>query len=178
MALARPTPYSWSVGDVATVNLLNSIRDALNWSQQPPVFIGTQSVAQSIGNANWIALSLDTAQVDTYNGHSTTTNSSRYTPQQPGWYVAAGVAAIALNANGARAARLQQNGAPIKGAGGMTSPATGSNDCAIVTPTRPIYCNGTSDYIEVAGWQGSGGALNSATDADLSSSLAVWWLHV
>jgi hypothetical protein len=175
--LARPTPYTWTVADIFTAAIGNGVRDGLTFAQNPPLFLGTQSTAQSLGNSTWVAMGLDTSQSDTYSGHSNTVNNSRYVPQQPGWYLAAGVVAFALNATGARAARLQMNGSAIKGAAGMTQSSGGANDCAIVSPTRPIFCNGTTDYIEVAGWQGSGGALNSATDPDLSSSLAVWWCH-
>jgi hypothetical protein len=176
--LARPTPYSWSVGDDFTAAIGNNTRDALTWAQNPPVFLGTQGTVQSLTNSSWVEIGLDTTQLDPYTGHSNSTNNPRYVPNQPGWYMACGVVAFTVNATGARAARLQLNSAVIKGAAGMTQGVGGSNDCAITATVRPIYCNGTTDYISIAGWQGSGGALNTASDADLSSSLTVWWVHV
>lgn len=179
MPLALPTLASEVPGNYIPSALWNSnVYNGLSWAFNVPLFVGTQSSVQSIGNSAWTEINLDTTQVDTYAGHSNVTNNARYTPQQPGYYLAAGVVAFALNATGARAARLQLNGAAIKGGAGMTQSSGGSNDCAIVSPVRPIFCNGSTDYISVAGWQGSGGALNSASDPDLSSSLVVWWCHV
>jgi hypothetical protein len=177
MALARPTPYSWSVGDTISVTLLNAIRDALNWSQQPPVFMGYGTTSQSVGNTGWAGLSLGASVVDSYSGHSTTTNPSRYTCQTgaAGWYLGSGVYAPVANSTGFRAARLQVNGSPVIG-GAAYLINNSTVEMGAVTPTVPFYLN-VGDYVEVAGWQNTGSSLGTSLDVDLRCALGVWFLH-
>jgi hypothetical protein len=176
MALARPIPYSWSVADTITVTILNGIRDALTWSQNPPLYAGIQTASQSIPNTAWTPLSLDTAQVDTYTGHSST-NPSRYTCQTgaAGYYMACGVYAPIANSTGFRAVRLQTNGTAVI-AGASYLPNNGSVEMGVVTPTKPFWLN-VGDYVETAAWQSSGGALGTSLDSDLRCGMAVWFIH-
>jgi hypothetical protein len=177
MALARPTPYSWNVGDTITQTLLNGIRDALNWGQQPPDLVAYQNTAQSIPNTSWTPVALDTNILDSYSGHSTTTNNSRYVCQTgaAGWYTVCGIVAYSPNSTGFRTARLQVNGSPILGGAGYLA-NDGSVEVGIVTPTRDLYLN-VGDYVEVAAYQSSGGALNTQLDVDLRSAFWVRFSH-
>jgi hypothetical protein len=177
--LARPTPYSWSIGDIIATAILNGIRDALTWSQNPPDFIGIQgTTVQSIGNSAWTALNLDTNTLDSYSGHSTTSNTSRYVCQAgtAGWYTCGGVFAAAANSTANRGGRLQVNGSPIEGAAAFAAAAGTGNATGVVTPTRDIYLN-VGDYLELAAWQGSGGALNTAIFSDITTALWARFSH-
>lgn len=177
MSLARPTPYSWSVGDVATTAILDGIRDAQTWAQNPPDFVAYQATVQSIPNTAWTPIAFDTNVLDSYTGHSTTTNNSRYVCQSgaAGWYTACGVVAYSGNATGFRTARLQVNGSPLIGGAGYLN-NDGSVEDGIVTPTRDVFLN-VGDYLEVAGYQSSGGALNTQLDVDLRCAFWVRWSH-
>lgn len=174
--LARPTPYSWSVGDIFTAAIGNGVRDGLTFSQNPPMFIGTQSAAQSIANATWVSLGWDTTITDPYAGHSNTVNNSRYVAQVAGYYAAAGVASYVSNGTGYRATSIAVNGTIVKAGVGWWVTSDPGDTIAVPSPVRPVFLN-IGDYVELKTAQNSGGALNTNVAADLSSALAVWLIH-
>ena len=177
--LPIPTLTAPSVGtyDTAawwTANVVNLLTYGLN----PPLFVGTQTIAQSVATSAWTTITLDTEQQDSYGGHSTTTNSSRYTAQVAGWYTVCGVVAWTQNATGARGARLHVNGASIAGSAQMLAPSSSSTITGVMTATRAVQL-AVGDYLEVAGWQASGSTLTTgvAGGGDLASALYVAWAH-
>jgi hypothetical protein len=139
----------------------------------PPLFVGTQTVSQSVTTGAWTTITLDTTQVDTYGGHSNTVNNSRYTAQVAGMYAICGVSAFNTNTSGVRGARIHVNGAVIRGTAQMTIPAT-SSGTGLTTPVRTIRLN-AGDYVELAGWQSSGGSLSTIVASDITSALWVCW---
>jgi hypothetical protein len=164
-------------GQFETSALFNTLSANGAYLTNPPNFVGTQSVVQSLANTTWTALLLDTTQTDPYAGHSNVTNSSRWTCPTgvPGWYTVCGVAAYVPNATGFRTARLQVNGTAIVGAESY-GPNNGGAETVIVTPTRDVFLN-AGDYVEVAGWQNTGGALNTSTGGETRSALFVRFSH-
>ncbi|WBP89544.1 hypothetical protein [Kitasatospora cathayae] len=170
--LASEVPGNYLTAALWTANVYNLGTFLLN----PPDFVGTQTVAQSLPNTTWTALTLDTQQLDSYGGHSLVSNTSRYVAPLTGWYTVSGVAGIANNPSGARGARINVNGSPVQGCATFLFAASGV-DLGIPTPTRDIHLN-TGDYVEVCGYQNSGGALNSAIFPDIASSLFVRFSHV
>jgi hypothetical protein len=177
MALARPTPYSWSVGDTISATLLNGIRDALLWGQNPPNFLGIQSVVQSVASGTWAAVSLDTASFDSYSGHSNTTNNSRYVCQAgaAGYYIAAGVVGYANSSAGAREAALAVNGSRLSGTAGLIAPSSADGG-VVVSATREVLLS-VGDYIELHTIQDSGGALNTKVSGEVASAFWLRWSH-
>lgn len=174
--LPVPVPASVVPGTFMTAALWNAnVYNGLTFLLNPPDFVGVQNTAQSIPSGAWTAVSLDTSQIDSYGGHSNVTNSSRYTAQVAGWYTCCGVSEMATNASGDRAVRLQVNGTAVKGAAALVGPYSG-NGVALPTPTRDVYLN-VGDYVEVATFQTSGGALSTAVSADLCSALWVRFSH-
>ena len=176
MVLAVPV---WATnlvpGQFETAALLNTIGNNGTFLTDPPDFVGTQNTIQSIAATTWGAIGLDTEQFDSYGGHSTVTNTSRYVAQVTGWYTVCGVVAFSLNGTGARGSRLQVNGTAVAGACSFI-PGLSSNSVGVATPTRDLFLNAT-DYVEVAGWQNSGGALNTTVNSDFSSGLWVRFSH-
>ncbi|AUG78101.1 hypothetical protein CFP65_3301 [Kitasatospora sp. MMS16-BH015] len=170
------TPYSWSVADTFTASIGNGIRDQLTFLQKPPNFVGYQGVTQSLGNQVWTPLGLDQAPTDPYGGHSTTTNTSRYVCQSGvgGWYTVCGVYTPNGNSTGFRAVRIQVNGAPVPGLGAYL-PSMGA-ELGVVTPTKDVFLN-PGDYVEVCGWQSSGGSLGTAIDPDMRTGLWLRYSH-
>jgi hypothetical protein len=149
-----------------------------NFLLNPPLFVGTQTSAQSIPNtgSSWTAIGLNTETIDSYTGHDNVTNNSRYTAQVAGSYLVCGVVAYATNTTGVRAARIHYNGNVIQGSAQMTLASPGTNLTGVTTPIRAVPMS-VGDYVEVAAWQNSGGSLNTATASDLSSGLWVCWAH-
>lgn len=113
--------------------------------------------------------------LDDLTWHSVTVNNTRITPNRAGRYLVIGNPAFAANATGDRRAYITKNGATssvwaraiANGANSITVPVTGVHDM-----------NGTTDYLELQGFQSSGGALDllGAGDTTFSTSLTVAFL--
>lgn len=168
----RPVP-----GQNNPSSLWNSqVRDGHTFLANRPLFVGTQINAQSIPNAAWTPVVIDSAQTDSYTGHSNSTNASRYVAQVPGWYAVSGIVCYTANATGVRAARLHVNGSVVQGSAQMNLTPTTADLCGIATPVRTVYLN-VGDYVEVAAYQASGAALSTGfgSSPDLASGLWVRW---
>lgn len=173
--LATEVPGNFLTAATWLANVTNALTFALN----PPDFIGNQTVSQSVASASWTDLTLDTESVDTYGGHSTTTNTARYVAQVPGYYMVSGVSAFLGNVTSARGAAIALNGVLINGHGGIAQAVSSTTyPTAIATPTREVFMNGTTDYVTIQGFQASGAALSTTpSSSTLQSSLYVRWSH-
>lgn len=138
-----------------------------------PRFRGYQTSVQSLSDNTWTSLTLDTEAFDSDNGHSTSTNTSRYTVQVAGTYFVAGNAAFAANATGNRAIRIGVNGSPVVGSFAKTLASTASHSSGIAT-TAEVVC-AVGDYIEVMGLQSSGAALNTSSATDVACAMGVFF---
>ena len=175
--LAIPTLTAPTPGNFDTAAWWNSnVYQLLTYGLNPPIFVGTQTVTQSTANNTWTAIALDQEQTDTYGGHTTTTNTSRYTAQVAGWYTVCGVSVWGANATGSRGSRLHVNGATIQGSTGLIATVTTGSLTGITSATRAVFLN-AGDYVELAGYQSSGGNLSTGVATDLSSALFVAWSH-
>lgn len=177
MVLSVPTPATRAAGTRLTGAIWQSdVTDTATFMLNPPIFLGIQSSVQSVGTGVWTSLTLDTTTVDTYAGHSNVTNSSRYTPTVPGWYIACGTSAFAANPTGSRGCRLAVNGTVLLGSGQLVG--AGTLSASVASATRLVYLNGTTDYIEAQAGQNSGGALSTVNAAESACTLTLWWAHV
>jgi hypothetical protein len=133
-------------------------------------FFATQTVAQSIPDATFTALTFTAEVFDTDGGHTTNT---KYTAQTAGRYLAQGGVTFATNATGQRYVRLAKNGTEITGSGCRVD-ASG-NSTGIVSRTVIVHLD-VGDYLEVQAHQSSGGPINTLISSDLSPSFTVWRL--
>lgn len=174
--LPVPVPATVSPSGFITSSLWNAnVRDPLTYSLNVPVFVGTQTITQSAANG-WTACALDSEQVDTYGGHSTTSNTSRYVAPVAGWYTVAGVAVFVGNGTGIRAARIQINGSYVVGTAQFLAPSSTGSFTGVMTATRAVQL-AAGDYVELGLGQTSGGALSTGVASDLASALYVAWSH-
>ncbi|MBY8341808.1 hypothetical protein JYK17_17400 [Streptomyces sp. KC 17012] len=139
-----------------------------------PRFRGYQTSVQSLSDNTWTSLTLDTEAFDSDNGHSTSTNTSRYTVQVAGTYSVLGIAAFAGNATGNRAARITVNGTAVPGGFVKTLAATVTHSSAVATGAQVVCAVG--DYIETQGLQTSGAGLNTSAATDVACAMGVWWI--
>jgi len=173
----RTVPVSASVvpGNFETAALWNAQVKALNdFLTAPPVFWGYSTTAQSLPTANVMAaLNLDTEVIDTDGGHSTVTNTSRYTATVAGTYLVFGSVGFAATSGGDRRLQIALNGASIIGSGASMDPSQavlhGLQTSAFVT------MNGTTDYVEVMAAQ-SLASLSTNNSGIFSSSMRVVWI--
>lgn len=177
MGLAMPIPYQYSVGDVLTAALLNAqVYNGLTFLEQPPVFYGVQATAQTLLTSTNTAITLDTGIVDPYNGHSNTTNPSRYVNQVAGSYLLSGCVGYAGNATGFRNAAIRVNGTAVQGGVSEAASSSATFATTIASPTVLKFLN-VGDYVEIWAWQTSGGNLNTTAFADQACSLTVYFAH-
>ncbi|MFI8459020.1 hypothetical protein [Kitasatospora sp. NPDC085464] len=172
MAPSLPTLASQVPGNFITSALWNaSVYTPLSFLLNRPVFRGVQATAQSIPANTVTPLAIDTTIIDTYGGHSNAVNNSRYVVQMAGWYLVIGSLGTATSSSGARLARLHKNGSLIPASQfGIPNP---SWDITTALQTLAIVQLAVGDYVEVAGYQASGGALTTNGD----SALTVLWIH-
>lgn len=157
-----PSFRTWVTAEVITAAYMNTnIRDAGNFFLSWPVFEGRQTIAQSISTGVDAGILLDVEDIDTDNGHSTSTNTSRYTPQTPGRFQLSGAVSFASNASGQRNAELGKNGSLVTASGISLTPNSGAST-RVPTRVMTLTANGSTDYFELFGWQNTGAGLNTA----------------
>jgi hypothetical protein len=172
-----PTFATEVPGNFLTAALwLASVQQGAGWMiNARPVFHGFQAVAQSFTTVVSAAFLLDSEDYDTDGGHSTSTNTSRFTPQTPGTYLVIGSSGWAANATGFRRVWLQKNGTALIGTGLGVDAGT-ANICGGLCMAF-VVLNGTTDYVEVWGQQGSGGSLLSSVAGQFVPSMSAIWLR-
>jgi hypothetical protein len=154
-----------------TLALLNAV--GVNAALAPPAFLAFQSAAQSVptGFAG-LNMTLATPSFDTYGGWSSG-SPTRYTAQVPGTYLFIGGVSFATNTSGNRLAQLQKNGS-TSGAFATASPALNTaNFNAELQAIAFFVMNGTTDYVEIWGYQDSGGALNTVASSTFLAALKI-----
>jgi hypothetical protein len=153
---------------IRAVNYLQGL--PLSGDDERPMANLRQGVAQSIPNNALTPLLLDTEYLDTANGHSTTTNTSRWTcpAGKAGWYWVKGAYVAVPNGTGDRSGCLLQNGNTRYG---QTSTVPSA-----IRPTSLIFVDlmffAAGDYVETCGYQSSGGALATDLTTNVSMSLS------
>lgn len=171
-----PSQRTWTAFDVVTAAMMNAnVRDAVNWTfTSRPLAQMRQTVAQSLTNGSYSAITFDAEDLDRDAGHSTVTNTDRYTVQTSGWYLCGGAVGFASNATGIRVARWTLNGTQVNGS---TSSLLSSGAATFCLPTRGVLINtAVNDIIRLEGRQDSGGALNTAVTTDQQSSASIMWV--
>lgn len=171
---AVPATRTWVAGEVVTDTHFNTnIRDVLNFLLARPIFKGYQTVSQNVATATFTAVTLDSEMVDSAGGHSTVSNTSRYTGVYAGWYDKGGGAAFAANATGRRLARTTVNGAVVNGSASGT-PA-GASIIPFAYRADRVFLN-VGDILEDLVFQDSGGTLATfVTNAEYYSSMTLTW---
>jgi len=176
VSLAFPSLAVVSPGTPITSALwMSNVYNGLTYLSNPPAATLVQtSATTSLTSGTWGAIGFDSSTFDNYGMHSNVTNTSRATIQQAGKYLIAGTVAFAFNASGDRGAKIMKNGAVVQGPYSL-SPTSSGHTPSVATAGFILPC-AVGDYLELAGYQNSGGALNTLISVDQSSSLTVIWL--
>ena len=186
MARVVPTIATQAPGNFITAALWNAqVAGIMQWligsgSNGLPMFFGYQATAQSVATGGTgAAITMDTEIIDTDGGHSTVTNSSRYTCQVAGYYLVWGSVSWVTNATDERITYYQKNGAQIAGGSSVQANAVTSAHATVIPGTIMILPMAVGDYFEVWGSQVSGGNLNTQADvsAGKNSTMLCMWVH-
>lgn len=162
MVLAKPVPANGVAGVDVTAAFWNAqVRDAVTYLLGPPLCKATTSVAVSIPNGAFTPLALNTNTVDTYSGHSTVTNNSRYVAQISAWYWVSGGAQWASNATGIRDGEFAVNGVALAETADARLSIGAGTSTSMGIP-GPVFLN-AGDYVELWIFQNSGAALNAVS---------------
>lgn len=169
--MAWTTPRTWVAGETVTASVLNThVRDNLTALRSSLSTVVYRATTQSIPDTTITAIDFDAETTDTPGWHSTSSNTSRITPDVAGLYLVVGGLSLAANATGLREAVLRRSGTDIARQGqGLVVSASAS---LTINVTAVAPANGTTDYFELYARQTSGGALNA------NSGAALTWLAV
>ena len=136
-----------------------------------------QTVAQAIPNNSPTAITFNVEDLDAdpdgTGGHSTSSNTSRYTCRYPGWYRVGGGASIVTNGTGVRVLSWAVNGTHVPGSDVLAF-ASSVNSIRVAARADLIRLN-EGDYLELRLYQSSGGALNTAVGNDEQATMSVSW---
>lgn len=143
----------------------------------PPLAKMRNSVGLSIVTVTDTALTWDTEDYDTANGHSTVTTTSRYTCQAgyPGKYLVGATAVFAASAAGTfRDIWLAVNAVNVSGSTGRALPAAAT---ILSVSAETVVTLAVGDFVEAFVRQDSGGALLTAIPfARMQSWFEVQWV--
>jgi len=109
---------------------------------------------QNAANADWTELAFNQERWDTDTIHDNSTNNTRLTCKTAGKYVITGCFTFPANAVGERGARVYLNGTTTIA---MSQSLASAADSRMNITT--IYNLGVNDYVELGGYQDSGGIL-------------------
>ncbi|ANZ35527.1 hypothetical protein BBK82_04965 [Lentzea guizhouensis] len=131
-----------------------------------------QTATQTLTTGVGAPINFQVEDRDNFAGHDNVTNNSRYTAQVPGWYELNGGIAFAASGVGARVSQWNKNGAMIDGSD-LAFPSAGAG-LATRIPARTTQVQlAAGDYVQLVGFQDSGGPLDTFTGGGVRSSMSV-----
>lgn len=176
MTRTVPVSATKNAGDLITGALWNAGPAASNtFLTTLPMAEVYQTISQTLATATWTAISQDTTLLDTDGQHSNSVNNSRFTCQVAGYYTAGGAVGFSTNSTGSRGAGIYRNGSPLILASGIVTAA--SNAVHVATAGEILMQLAVGDYLELMGWQNSGGNLTTLVGGQYNSYLYVRWDH-
>jgi hypothetical protein len=118
-----------------------------------PAFSAYQTSATSLSNNAFTKVLFDTEEFDT----NSCFTSSTFTPTVAGYYQINAFVGTGTNANMMICSIFKNNAEYKRGTTAVNNSMYNSSCCSVV------YCNGSTDSIDIRGYQNSGGAQNTST---------------
>lgn len=132
-----------------------------------PAFSATGSSFQSFGSGTWTKIAFQTETFDTNNNYDNSTNY-RFTPTVAGYYQIS--TAMYANESGAGGvtiySEIRKNGTAYA----ETRMRDDNGQAQNISQSCVVYCNGSTDYIEVYGYI-SGGTYSTNTTRRFSGAM-------
>jgi hypothetical protein len=135
-------------------------------STAAPAFSAYSNALTSASNATWTKVTFNTKEFDTNSNFA----SNRFTPTVAGYYQVNASLSGPSSASGVIAVNIYKNGGDWKGGNAIPNTLAGT----YVVAVGLIYCNGSTDYIEVYAIQSTGGTANlgsNSVDFSFSASM-------
>lgn len=164
-------------GTIAAVDLADGSVTTSKLAQMPQVRAKRTSDSSSVSDSSWTAIQFNGEDFDLGTGteqHSTSSNTTRLTCRVGGLYVIMANLAWDSNGTGVRGARVVMNGSTVLGAIEMAACTPNFTQC----PAAAINRLSIGDYVEVEGWQSSGGGLVVKANGSSGASTILSWHFV
>lgn len=164
-SLSDPPDGPDQIGDLALATetalqtQVAALQSSISTLANPPRAQMRQIVAQTISDVTWTSITFTAEDIDSHNGHSTAVNTSRYVAQVNGVYLLGGGMWWAANSTGVRIGRWAKNGSLLVGSG-VEVPTIVGGQVGVAYKPYLVTLN-VSDYVELQGWQNSGGNLDT-----------------
>lgn len=170
-----PASHTFGNGIADSSEANTYIRDPIAFLLAKPLAELRQTVAQSLTTSTFTGITFDVEDYDLPAGqHDTAVNSSRFTAVYAGWYHCTGGVGYAASATGRRASRWAVNGTGQNGSQTI-GVATATGVCQVAARGKNIYL-AIGDYVELQGFQDTGGALNTDVATSGQSHMSVFWV--
>lgn len=145
-----------AAGQPLSAATVQQIRDNEEFLIDPPACSVYNSTTQSLTSAVVTTLTANSEFFDNDSMHSTSSNTSRITVQTAGRYLFIAATEFASNATGTRSTLFHKNATTDYNA--MHVPAASGVTTNLIAVRAVVMAAG--DYMEVRGFQSSGGALD------------------
>lgn len=178
--VAIPNPLTRAVGDKFTAARWNAdVVDAFNFlARDKPVCQVSQATTQSIASSNLAPISFDAETLDTDGQHSNVTNNTRVLIGQTlGWYRCSGIVAFGAATGARRGVEVALNGVSVNGSQVFVTGTTTAQFIGVPMPPFWVEATSASDYVELRGFQDTGGACPTAVSGGFRSSFTVEWVR-
>jgi hypothetical protein len=160
------------VGNLVTVP---AVTGTAMVSGNMPAFSAGQTTLQSVANNTFTKIQLQTEEFDTascFNNTASTVSgipAYAFLPNVAGYYQVNGTASFS-GSGAVIIASIYKNGTEFKR--GVQS-GSGANSGTACIASALIYFNGSTDYVELYGYQASGSALNTAAASNTTYFQAI-----
>lgn len=185
-----PVPRTWTdeatgvKGDALRARYVSADAGGMTaWARARPLFQAIPVTAQSIPASTWTAITGLSEIIDNWAGHSDTTNTGRYYvpatySSSSDWYLCTGyIPFSSSDAAHVHIAGLRKNGGGTIIEGGKIPSGTGHAVDTMIVDLVQMSGGGGNDYVELVGWQNTGGAINTLVSTK-SPSLTVRWVSL
>lgn len=182
MPTVPQTKATWTnnVDALDSTNLHAYLRDPLSFLMNKPAAELRSTSAQTIGTGSFTALTFNTEGLDDdpdgTGGHSTSSNTDRYTARYAGWYRVGGSVTWAGNTTGRRGTRWTVNGSVVAGSE-QVQVATSTSGVGTHAASMMIFLN-ENDYLQLNAFQDSGGNLATSSSSNNYSRMTVEWVRL
>jgi hypothetical protein len=152
-------------GDPLSAAWCDQVRDNHEFFIDPPACSTFHTAAVSVPTSTFTVFNANSETFDNDSMHSTVSSTSRLTCQTPGRYLCFARHNWSANANGSRAMQYRINGVNPGSTAQqlMTVPAATAGVNTQVSSMWTLVL-AAGDYVEIAGWQNTGGALNAVLE--------------
>ena len=178
--IAYSTDRTFVAGETETAAIFNTyLRDNMKWlSTDAPCVLAynNANISHSV-SATYRAVTLNSERFDNATLHSTSSNTERITipSGSDGKYIFGGEIGWASNATGIRVVVIALNGIATFLVGQYTIALTAN---AFGHSCSSMYSLAAADYINMCGFQNSGGALNMTVATNEAPVFWAYWARV